>query len=1072
MSLAMKSGPSFISLSVVESSPGALRAEICATPQRFDIGDALVRLAVREEDGETEAPFHVHVFDPSGSGNEGRSAFESTFRAYGFIGEPHAMAWGDFDEDGTPDAVVASSGQFEADGFANPLQILLGRRDGSLGPETVIQDAWNLYGVVVADVNRDSHLDLIVGATSIFVRHGRGDGSFENAIGLAEGSNYGSLRVADVNEDGWPDVVVMDRAAQQSHPFVLLNDGTTTWRNRLDLSGGEGRYATELEVADVDGDGHLDIVAGDYELANITRWEGRGDGTFGPPEVLLPESPSGRYMLGDVDGDGDLDAAVLGAGFAGVRILENAGEAGFIERHLIPSDPGGHRIAFGDMNADGIIDVVTAHDDRHRVEVSLGRGGFDFSPATMTPSGAAPATLFLRDVDFDGRLDIVVLDRRGSQVVIHSQNSDGTYGATAEVPTPGPAEAIVSGDWNGDGLADAAVVAWGTGVMELLVTQGSTMVPWSTATLPGATTRVRSIDLDGDHRPEIVAAVAGEPRLFVVQPELRPPAVTTIDWDANIDDFDAIDWNRDGRIDLIVTTNGSSRGSTVVLARTAAGGYEGIALTWGGTSVAAGDFNGDGNWDVAIAGGGSSDPVRVAWGDATGGLAEPYWYYENSRNFAAVLAYEPDAYGRHGLLAFSPETNSVSLFRGAADLTLPLQGVLRLGAGAIPRSLADFNGDGAADLMVSNGYANTFSLFPGNGDGTLGTRQDFGTGRGPIGVAFGDRDGDGRLDLMVADSGDHRIGLHRNLGVFRVNRPPVAQAGGPYAGVAGSPVEFEGSASADPEGDLLTYRWSFGDGRDGVGPNPSHTYVTGGTFHVELTVGDGQFEDVDSTTAVVDAALEVRLFRSAGSVPIIVGGGPPQSCVHIEPLVGAFAVEDIDLATLQLTAVVGGEADSISAVAAKHGMVADSDRNGVPDFAACFARDDVTRLLLGLVGRVGLPVTIKGRLTTGAFIQGSTTLSVIARGGGLAAFVRPQPISRVGAIGFRLASPGITSIRLFDTQGRLVRTLLHRRTLAAGYHEFPLETDGQGRERMPSGVFYFRIDSPEGSETGKVLIAR
>ena len=65
----------------------------------------------------------------------------------------------------------------------------------------------------------------------------------------------------------------------------------------------------------------------------------------------------------------------------------------------------------------------------------------------------------------------------------------------------------------------------------------------------------------------------------------------------------------------------------------------------------------------------------------------------------------------------------------------------------------------------------------------------------------------------------------------QTNNPPVANAAGPYTGEAGTPIQFDGSGSSDPDGDtLVSYAWTFGDGSTGSGANPSHTYATGGEF--------------------------------------------------------------------------------------------------------------------------------------------------------------------------------------------------------------------------------------------------
>jgi probable HAF family extracellular repeat protein len=71
-----------------------------------------------------------------------------------------------------------------------------------------------------------------------------------------------------------------------------------------------------------------------------------------------------------------------------------------------------------------------------------------------------------------------------------------------------------------------------------------------------------------------------------------------------------------------------------------------------------------------------------------------------------------------------------------------------------------------------------------------------------------------------------------------VNRAPVANAGNAYVQVVGFAVSFDGSASTDADGDVLTYDWDFGDGTTGAGATPEHMYAGEGTFAVSLTVTD------------------------------------------------------------------------------------------------------------------------------------------------------------------------------------------------------------------------------------------
>ena len=80
-------------------------------------------------------------------------------------------------------------------------------------------------------------------------------------------------------------------------------------------------------------------------------------------------------------------------------------------------------------------------------------------------------------------------------------------------------------------------------------------------------------------------------------------------------------------------------------------------------------------------------------------------------------------------------------------------------------------------------------------------------------------------------------------------QPPVADAGGPYVALPNVAVTFNGSASNDPQGEALTYKWNFGDGTKGTGVSPSHTYLAADNYPVSLTVTDTSNLSSTATTA-------------------------------------------------------------------------------------------------------------------------------------------------------------------------------------------------------------------------------
>ncbi len=102
-----------------------------------------------------------------------------------------------------------------------------------------------------------------------------------------------------------------------------------------------------------------------------------------------------------------------------------------------------------------------------------------------------------------------------------------------------------------------------------------------------------------------------------------------------------------------------------------------------------------------------------------------------------------------------------------------------------------------------------------------------------------------------------------HVGLTRIpvpNQPPVADAGGPYIGTVGEPINFDGTGSYDPDGTIISYEWDLdGDGvaDDATGPTPSMTWSTPYSGIIRLAVTDDEGEiDIDETTLTVEEAVD------------------------------------------------------------------------------------------------------------------------------------------------------------------------------------------------------------------------
>lgn len=110
------------------------------------------------------------------------------------------------------------------------------------------------------------------------------------------------------------------------------------------------------------------------------------------------------------------------------------------------------------------------------------------------------------------------------------------------------------------------------------------------------------------------------------------------------------------------------------------------------------------------------------------------------------------------------------------------------------------------------------------------------------------------------------------------NEPPIANPGGPYLAAVNTEIIFDGTGSSDPDGDPLTYTWTFGDGQSGTGSQPTHSYTSAGIYNTCLVVNDGYVNSPEVCT------LAVVYDPSAG---FVTGGG------WINSPAGAYAADPL-----------------------------------------------------------------------------------------------------------------------------------------------------------------------------------
>lgn len=130
--------------------------------------------------------------------------------------------------------------------------------------------------------------------------------------------------------------------------------------------------------------------------------------------------------------------------------------------------------------------------------------------------------------------------------------------------------------------------------------------------------------------------------------------------------------------------------------------------------------------------------------------------------------------------------------------------------------------------------------------------------------------------LTVTNSAGVSATASTTATIAAASQPPVANAGGPYTGTAGTAITFNGSGSSDPRGETLTYIWDFGDSSTGSGANPTHTYNSAGTYTVKLTVTNTDKLSATATATATIAAATLTLTASFSPISATVYQGGQQ----------------------------------------------------------------------------------------------------------------------------------------------------------------------------------------------------
>ncbi len=349
------------------------------------------------------------------------------------------------------------------------------------------------------------------------------------------------------------------------------------------------------------------------------------------------------------------------------------------------------------------------------------------------------------------------------------------------------------------------------------------------------------------------------------------------------------------------------------------------------------------------------------------------------------------------------------------------------GATPVQAVIGDLNLDGSDEVIVAHlSRSDRLTVLSGEGGGALGRERRLRVGRGVQSMAVQDLDGDGDLDLAAANEEADQVIVLRNAGDGKLEPSAILAAPGrPEAIVAGDVNE-------DTIVDLIT--------------------VNQGANSVSLLLGRGVGNDSSGNESRVEG------LSYAAPVSWDVGERPA-----IPALADLDGDSDLDLAVPGLfsddVTVLVNDGRGMFALGGKLPV----DAGPVAVAAADFDGDGA--LDLAVASSVGDDVQIlRNTKILAAAPDAGSRIDALAQN-------VPNPFNPTTEIAYELAKPGYVGLVIFNTSGKVVRTLVNRFE-SAGPHVAGWDGTSDEGDKLPSGIYFYRLTTDDTVELRRMTMIR
>ena len=556
-----------------------------------------------------------------------------------------------------------------------------------------------------------------------------------------------SVFAADMDGDGDMDIV-----------SASVDDNTIAWHeNDLEemwMSDGKRSYgftssdiATTAEgaysvfVADMDGDGDMDIVSASYADDTIAWYENDGakNPTFTAADIATSAEGASSVFAADMDNDGDMDIVSASFGDHTIAWYENDGAANpsWTAADIATNATGAASVFAADMDGDGDMDIVSASDEDDTIAWYENDGAENptFTAADIATSADGAASVYVADLDNDGDMDIVSASMDDNTIAEYQNNLAATdarsFTATDIVTSAMSAQSVFAADMDNDGDMDIVSASYYDDTIAWYENDGAANPSFSAADIVTSADGARSVfaaDMDNDGDMDIVSASYND---------------DTIAW-----------YENDG------AANASFSAANIATSAN------------GAASVFAADMDGDGDMDIVSA---SEYDDTIAWYE-NDGAADPTWSAANIATNAngaySVFAADMDNDGDMDIVSASINDDTIAWYEndGSPNPTWSAVNIATNADGARSVFVADLDNDGDMDIVSASEYDDTIAWYENDGAANPSwTAVDIATSAdGAKSVFAADMDNDGDMDILSASYEDDTIAWYENKGLAYV----------------------------------------------------------------------------------------------------------------------------------------------------------------------------------------------------------------------------------------------------------------------------------------------------------------